>query len=120
MLVVHNSRGCIDTIKKTGFIKVSKPTANFLTPSDGCFPYTLSTSDSSTAFFPIVKREWTIDSTIFSAGNEVNVNYLYDKDNPLISQQRIGTRVNLKITDNAGCVDSVSKTIRITTPIIKY
>lgn len=98
-LVAKTTAGCHDTLVKNQLIHVTKPEAQFtLTNTQGCVPVATSFSDSSTN---AVSWQW-------SFGDGTDTSY----QNPAHTFMKSGTYpVQLKVTDQFGCVDSVSQTV---------
>ncbi|HEX8549740.1 MAG TPA: PKD domain-containing protein, partial [Cytophagaceae bacterium] len=119
-LVVQNSRGCIDSIRKPAMIKASGPKAEFTDSKPGCFPYDLKVRDKSTSIFKVKSRIWTLDNKDISAGNDTLLVHQFNSKKPSLQEQRDGIKLQLKITDELGCTDTISKRIKVTSPLLSY
>ncbi len=104
-LISTNSLGCSDTIRKTNYIHVSTPVANF-TVSDSignCPPLIVTFSNHSQNY----------SSQYWSFGD--NTSTLFDNPSHFYSISGNYT-AKLIVTANGGCVDSIKKTIIVHGP----
>lgn len=99
-LIIKNINGCFDTVTKSNYIFVSKPTPSFTgSPVSGCRPLNVLFTDASTAVpgSSIISRTWNFGDGFTGAGTPVSHTYVtagsYD--------------VKEVLTDNIGCKDSL-------------
>lgn len=106
-LVVTDTRGCTDTLTKTGYIQAGGPQADFSgTPLTGCAPLTVNFTDiSTTNGVNTTTRIWAWGDGATLGGNVANPSHVYTS----------GTyTVKLTITDAGGCTDTITKTAYVT------
>ncbi len=98
-LVVTNSAGCSDTLTRTNYINIQRPTIvidGF--PRTGCFPLTVRPTAVVTANQPITTWLWNFGDGTTSS-----------QQNPAHSYTRAGTfTVTLTITTLGGCTQTLS------------
>lgn len=98
---IQDEHLCWDTCKKTNYILVAKPVAQFVgAPTVGCAPLTVTFTDQSvpTTGTTITTRDWTFGNGNIGTGSPVSTIYpggVYD--------------VKLIVTDNIGCKDTLIK-----------
>lgn len=108
-LIINPGQLCSDTITKTDYITVTGPRAGFIAaPSNGCAPYTLSFTDTSTTFLgTIVSWRYIFGST----GDTAFV------QNPTYTFNNRGTyQVRLVVTDNNGCTATATRNVAVRRP----
>jgi gliding motility-associated-like protein len=96
-LIVTNSFGCTDTIRKNAYIKIQKPIFNpVIQPSEGCRLLNVGFVANSTSIDSITNWFWD-----FGDGNSSalrNTSHIYDS----------GTyTIKLRIQTTQGCIDSI-------------
>lgn len=101
---IKDANGCWDSLKKSNWILVPQPVANFTAiPLSGCAPLVVTFTDQSTDLSPafITTRAWT-----FGNGNSATVS----TPTATATYPNAGVyTVNLKVTDNVGCTDTITK-----------
>ena len=108
-LMVQNGVGCRDTISYPNTIRLFRPFADFtLDTSIGCRPFPILFTDASVSDTTLVNWDWDFgDGTVTStAVPSISHTYL---DTGFFSVQMI-------VTDELGCVDSITKTDSIAIP----
>jgi len=101
-LIVTDSKGCTDTLKKPNAILVSKPVAAFVADTLSCTSKPINFASSSSG--PGLKYTWNFGDGTTS-----------DKKDPVHLYTKEGTySASLVITDQYGCSDASSKTNYIT------
>lgn len=98
-LITTNAFGCIDSVKKTAFVKIVKPKITISSlPTQGCIPLTINPSATFTTADPITSYLWDFgDGTAQS-----------NLSNPSHSYVTQGTyTVKIYITTTSGCKDSL-------------
>ncbi|MGB1019232.1 MAG: PKD domain-containing protein, partial [Chitinophagales bacterium] len=106
-LVVQNTLGCSDSISYTNLITVIGSDPDFTSPDTaGCRVFTTSFVDLSTSVAgPITNWSWD-----FGDGSPVN-----NMQNPVHSFSEVGSfNISLTTTDSAGCVNTETKPLYIT------
>jgi gliding motility-associated-like protein len=101
-LIVTDSKGCTDTIKKPNAILVSKPVAAFKTDSLSCTSKPINITNLSSG--PGLIYNWDFGDGTTS--NQANPVHLYNAEG--------NYTVNLSIKDQYGCTSSASKTNYVT------
>jgi gliding motility-associated-like protein len=99
-----NDHACLDTFSRTNYIIVAKPTAGFVgSPRVGCVPLTVLFTDTSTntpgAYS--VMRDWTWGFGNTSSVTTATTNHIYNNAGIY--------NVQLIVTDNIGCKDTLLK-----------
>ncbi len=75
-LIVFNASGCPDTLKKPGFVKISKPTITLNnTPAKGCVPFTYKPNYTINSLFPITSVKWDFGDG--NTSNDLNPTHIY-------------------------------------------
>lgn len=106
-LVVRDENGCMDSITKPAYIKLIKPVADFsISDTTQCAPAIIRFRDSSQ-----YALSWQWDFGDGGTGSTAQF------PSPHIYAAPGYYTIKLKITSVNGCVDSVSKTIRVRGPI---
>ena len=101
-LMVKDSKGCTDTLKKPNVILVSKPIAAFTTDTLSCTSKPINITNSSSG--PGLIYNWDFGDGTTS--NQINPVHLYNAEG-------IYT-INLSIKDQYGCTSSAAKTNYVT------
>jgi gliding motility-associated-like protein len=98
VLIVTNTSGCTDTIRRNGLVQIIRPQITFLSlPVQGCIPYTINPVANITTLDAVTSYLWDFgDGTTSTA---VNPSHTY-------SVQGTYT-VKLYITTSSGCTDSI-------------
>ena len=99
-LVVADGNGCTDTVRKTGFINIHKPEANFTMPTRVCV-------GALVAFVNTSLPSPTAATWDFGDGNGSSI------ISPFHTYGVAGTYKVTLITGYNGCTDTISKTIII-------
>lgn len=101
-LVVTDTKGCTNTLRKPNVILVSQPVASFKTDSLSCTSKPINITNSSSG--PGLTYTWDFgDGT---SSNVINPSHLYTSEG--------NYTINLSIKDQYGCTASASKTNYIT------
>lgn len=101
-LTITNAAGCQNTVSKTGFVKITKPTAGIGgAPAGGCVPYTFSPSLNVNAVDGVASVLWDFGE---NGATSTSQNPSYTYNNPG------NYTVKLKITTQGGCTDSTTLT----------
>lgn len=97
MLVVTNATGCTDTLRRSGYIKISKPVISFPSlPVKGCVPYGVNFVANITSPDPVVSYLWDFGNGVTSTA--ATPSYTYTTQ---------GTyAVTLTITTVDGCTET--------------
>ena len=100
-LTVTDNLGCSNTLVKTDEIITSGTTAEFTaTPTVGCEPLTVSFTDQSTQYSPIISWSWN-----FGDGSPIN-----STTSPTHDFLASGSYdVELTVTDSIGCISTITK-----------
>jgi gliding motility-associated-like protein len=101
-LIVTDSKGCADTIKKTDAIVVSKPIAAFTTDTLSCTSKPININNSSSG--PGLIYNWNFGDGTTS--NQINPVHLYSAEG--------NYTISLSIKDQYGCTSSASTTNYVT------
>ncbi|MBS1772852.1 MAG: PKD domain-containing protein [Bacteroidetes bacterium] len=104
-LVATDGYGCKDSITKTSFVTISKPTAAF-TPSDtvaNCPPLAVSLTNNSVG---ATSYSWTFGNASASSLTNPSTVYTYPGN----------YNIKLVVTSSAGCKDSAVKVIHVNGP----
>lgn len=104
-LIATDAFGCRDTLVRPDYISVIGPKANFAADTlQGCPPFLVQFSDSSTAFnTTITNWSWDFDDPLSGPNNASTLR------NPNHSFNQAGTfDIQLTVTDNQGCQDSIT------------
>lgn len=113
-VITTDSVGCVDSVTKTNFIQVNGPIANFSAPvTQACNNLNVSFNDLSTdPVSGISKWEWNFGDGGTSTTQSPTHNYTTQGTYP----------VKLKVTDPAGCADSITKSnfIIVSVPVAKF
>jgi len=113
-VITQDSLGCIDSVTKINFIQVNSPVATFTTPvTQACNSLSASFTDQSVDVTSgITKWAWDFGDGITSTLQNPSHNYTTQGTYP----------VKLKVTDAAGCSDSLIKSnyIILSIPIAKF
>lgn len=109
MLIIVDSRGCYDTAIRTNYILVAKPVAHFTElPPSGCWPLTVNFTNTST---DITGTFFTNFAWTFGDGGTASVGTAATSHTYTLA----GTfPVQLIVTDNVGCKDTLVKPADIT------
>ena len=104
-LIVTSADGCLDTTTEQVTV-YSRPIASFNLPSSSCGPLTLSPVSTAVGAGSSLSYLWTIDPVVPTSGAATN--------NPQFSipatfSDSLVYRITLTVTDNRGCVDSVTQ-----------
>lgn len=95
-LVAFNASGCSDTLIKTDFIKVQKPTYLVNLPQRGCAPLNVAFAPAVITPDSVIKYAWN-----FGDGGTS------DKQNPNYTYTKPGTySVTLTVTTSGGCTET--------------
>ena len=99
-LAITNASGCQNSVSKTGFVKVTRPTVSIgNAPTGGCAPFTFST-------YPVVNAVDGLASVLWDFGEAGATSTL---QNPSYTYNNLGNfTVKLRITTQGGCTDSVT------------
>ncbi len=108
-LVINNGLPCNDSIIKTNYITINKPTASFTTtPPSGCRPLTVDVSSTSTGnSAPVTKWNWRF----FPNGNGSNINSTTGDTTWTYSTGAVNFSIRLIVTDSVGCKDTATRTV---------
>ncbi len=106
-LDIVDEHGCISTITRTNYIRVTRPVAAFLQDQDVICPGgTVSFFDTSIPDYPLINWEWDFgDGT---TGTGLNQNHTF-----LIPGLYT---VSLTVTNNQGCKATTTATVEVVTP----
>ncbi|HEY0751561.1 MAG TPA: PKD domain-containing protein, partial [Chitinophagaceae bacterium] len=98
-LIATTGSGCIDTLKKTAFIKIRKPIITFPDlPAGGCIPFTFDFTANISSPDTAISYAWT-----FGDGGTSNLK------NPSHTYTVAGTyNVGLTITTRTGCTETLT------------
>jgi len=108
-LIVKNSTGCADTIKRSHFITVGAPKADFDVIDTVCL------SDTNKVFFK--DRSVGANTFLWSFGDGIKSS----KRNPSHNYKKTGTySVQLIIGLATPCSDTITKTIEVIQPIVSF
>ena len=104
-LIVTNPNGCIDTLTKFDFIKISHIVPDFLQGNNTiCQHGTIAFMSTTTANTPIASWSWNFGDG--SIGTGFGINHVFDS---------AGTfSIKLNVIDGLGCHDSITKPLLIT------
>lgn len=113
-LIVTNSSGCTDTLKKNAFVKVQRPVITFPNlPLKGCIPYTMNFTANINSVDAVTSYFWDLGDGVTST-----------LANPIHTYAAQGTyTVKLRITTATGCSDSlvVSSAVKVgRKPVIDF
>ncbi len=98
-LIVRNTNGCVDSVKKTDYIKIQKPFVSINNlPDSGCGPFTKQITVSSTGTDHILQYSWKFGDGITSA--EMSPAHTFTSPGY--------HAVTLFVQDAAGCRDTVA------------
>jgi gliding motility-associated-like protein len=107
-LKITSDKGCADSISKNVII-LSIPIANFIFDTV-CFGNSTAFTDFSTPTGQIVQWEWQVNGNLFPTQN---TSYTFSNSSNLLTQ--------LKVTNNDGCVDSISKLVEVNPdPLVNF
>lgn len=108
-LIINRGIACNDSIIKTNFITVHKPTAGFnFTPTTGCRPLTVNFTGTSTGnTAPINAWNWRFTTT--APGN--NINTTTGDTSWTFTQNTATFSVRLIVTDTVGCRDTITRNV---------
>lgn len=113
-LIVTNASGCTDTIKKTSYIQIARPSISFpFMPVEGCIPYTLNAFAGIATGDAVTSYLWD-----FGDGNTSN---LPNPSNIYPNQGRY--TVKLTITTSTGCIETYTLANAVTVgrkPVIDF
>ncbi|MBX2930628.1 MAG: PKD domain-containing protein [Chitinophagaceae bacterium] len=99
-LIVHNSNGCTDTLKKQNIINIGTVEANFNLPDSICAGTQLDLFNISTP--STIANSWLFGNGTFSTQNNPSVTYTTE-----------GIYTIKLINDFGSCIDSVEKSIKV-------
>ncbi|MBS1643521.1 MAG: PKD domain-containing protein [Bacteroidetes bacterium] len=103
-LIALSGSNCRDTIWKRGYVNVSQPEVHFYAnPNQGCLPFTASFVDTTkhVAGVSTATETWTFDGSSTLTGIHPTANFTYNY---------AGTYdLTLEVTDNQGCVNSLTR-----------
>jgi len=107
-VIIKTADGCADTSETKVVYVYDKPIADFnywsLEPSTGAIPYTFKDSSLNATGY-----NWTIDNKVF---NEKLITYNF---------KQVGTQqIKLRVVNNAGCADSITKSVIVESPSRVY
>ncbi len=96
-LIVTNASGCTDTLKKTNYVRITKPVISFAgLPARGCLPFTLSPVANIVTEDVVTSWSWNFGDGFFS--NLPNPSHTYTVQ---------GTYdLTLTITTSTGCTET--------------
>ncbi len=103
-LIVEDDHGCIDTAVRNNYILTAQPTAGFYaSPLVGCVPFTTTLYDTSLTIpgTNVVQREWTYGDGSNNTVTTASTPHTYANTGMYT--------VRLKVTDNVGCIDTITK-----------
>ncbi len=101
---ITDVNGCRDSLKKTNYLLVAKPTAAFTaSPLLGCVPLLVNFTDQTTDISPavITNRAWSFGNGAANTVTSPTTSYTYNTAGIFT--------VKLLVTDNVGCKDSLTK-----------
>lgn len=99
-LVITDSRGCMDSLTKSTFIRLSHPEANFtFAPDEGCPPLLVDFTDITLSDTSISNWQWSFGDA--NSGFSANPQHLY-------ALPGVYT-VRLIVNDAFGCADTILK-----------
>lgn len=101
---IMDEHGCWDSLKKTNWLLVAQPNADFTaSPVTGCVPLTVTFTDQSTDVSPafVTTRNWTF-------GNGASNTVFTPTTSAIYTAPGFYT-VTLIVTDNVGCKDTIAK-----------
>ena len=110
-LTIVDSNGCVDTKFLPGFVNVSGPNASFTAPTTAtCASKQITFTDISNSVNKIVKWEWEFGDGKKQTFTKAPFTHTYTDTGVF--------NVNMKITDDKGCVDSLQlvSAVTITNP----
>ena len=114
-LTVTDINGCVDSVVKPQYIRITGPTAGFITTNNnGCRGLTASFADSSKSdgSSAIARWQWNLgDGTTRSDTTAQAFQHTYT--------QAGSFAVSLKVTDASGCTDSINKPALVNASNIK-
>jgi gliding motility-associated-like protein len=108
MMIVDNG-SCKDTLVKTDYISVGEvPVAEFsMTPDEGCAPLPVSFTDGSTISTGFIEKwDW-----IFSPTSPPSISTMQNPNYMFLAGEN--APVQLRVTSNGGCMDSILKMVFI-------
>jgi len=109
-VITKDTTGCMDSVTKPNFIMVNGPTAAFTTPTTmSCGSLSATFTDQSTISNGVAIASWFWDFGDGTTSNQSNPNHVY-------TVQGIYP-VKVRVTDAAGCSDSLVKPSYITVSI---
>lgn len=114
-LVVTNSSGCTDTVKKTAYINIVRPKISFPSlPVEGCIPYTASPTANISTLDAVTSYSWDFgDGTPKSSVPTPSHTYI----------ARGTYTVSLTITTSTGCTEtySLGSAVKVgEVPVVKF
>lgn len=109
-LIVENAAGCKDTLRRTNYISIQIPTANFVADiTEGCRPLNITFTSSSTSNDTIVDYNWIVTPPGGIVPTPGSLPAL--TPNPTLTFNNTGNYdVMLIITTQGGCVDTFERT----------
>jgi gliding motility-associated-like protein len=113
-LIVTNSNGCSDTLRKPAYIKVARPVITFGNlPDEGCIPYTINFNASISSPEPVASYQWNFGNGVTSVAAS-----------PAYTYATQGTyTVTLTITTTGGCTETYTMpaAVRVgTKPVVNF
>lgn len=108
-LSVTDSFGCISPIGSNA-VNITKPTPNFIIDSVLCNHILVNGTNTSTGINPL-NYQWNIDDI-----NTLNSTNFSNTFNDNILAKYKSHKLTLIATDGNGCIDSITKNVKVTTP----
>ncbi len=102
-LIITDSHGCYDTLTKTNYVLVAKPTDNFsFTPTSGCSPLSVNFTDLSTDVTgaSIISYSWAFGDGTTTTTSTPTITHIYTPQGAYV--------INEIVTDNIGCSDTLT------------
>lgn len=115
MLITRNANNCYDTARMVNYVLVSSPTVNFtIAPASGCAPVTIGFTSTSTPTTGTSLSTYTWDFGDGTFGTGTPISHTYTAAGSY--------SVELKLTDNLGCMDSMTHptTVNVWDPVASF
>ncbi|MDD2982834.1 MAG: PKD domain-containing protein [Crocinitomicaceae bacterium] len=115
ILTVTDRFGCVSTPVLSN-LKITKPVAKFTMDSVVCNLEDVTAINQTTGFYPI-SYQWTIDGGTAVTSTNFSTSF---NDTPINHATHTSHQIKLKATDGNGCIQTLSKTIIVSTPYANF
>lgn len=115
MLVATDGFGCVSQ-QDTVIINVTLPTPKFTVDSVVCNKVSFTAANNTTSYEPTTYN-WYLDNSTTAIDNTSNLSYTFNDHSQTTNTSH---KLTMYATDHNGCVDSISKVVKVSIPTAQF